>query len=370
MHDNAVYWVWLNELRGLPLQAKRKLLQTLGSPKELYQSSLECVTQVLSNSSRYASTVAEGPKERAYVSAWAERNLEYAESVLRNNENHGIHLLCPLDEHYRRIYANDQKNPLLLYYRGTLSHPDIPIVGVIGSRSCTSYGKMVTGAAVSELVQKGNIIASGLSFGIDALAHEATLQCKGVTYAFVPCGLHTVQPASHAALMEQIADTGAVISPYVFGKEALPFRFIGRNNLLAAWCDTLLVIEAGSTSGTMNTARSALKKGKRVLAVPNSLLEPRSCGTNHLLVEGAQAYVNDRLLLLDHKDQNTTLDSLSQQSEQAIIKALRTGSLSTSEMATLVQDKDLSVMECLSDMELADKIVFRSDGKWHLVGGL
>ena len=135
---------------------------------------------------------------------------------------------------------------------------------------------MVTGAAVSELVQKGNIIASGLSFGIDALAHEATLQCKGVTYAFVPCGLHTTQPTSHVALMEQIADTGAVITPYVFGKEALPFRFIGRNTILASWCDTLLVIEARSKGGTMNPERSALKKGKRVLAVPNSLLEPIS----------------------------------------------------------------------------------------------
>ena len=77
-----------------------------------------------------------------------------------------------------------------------------------------------------------------------------------------------------AALMEKIADTGAVITPYAFGKEVLPFRFIGKNSVLASWCDSLLVIEARSKSGSMNTARSALQKGRRVLAVPNSLLEP------------------------------------------------------------------------------------------------
>jgi len=132
----------------------------------------------------------------------------------------------PHDEHYRHIYAADKKTPLILYYRGRLSDPDIPVVGVIGSRSCTSYGCLVTKAAVSELVQKKNIIASGLSFGIDALAHKTTLKCQGVTYAFVPCGLHKAQPASHAALMEKLADTTAVITAYAFGKEALPFLFI------------------------------------------------------------------------------------------------------------------------------------------------
>ena len=120
----------------------------------------------------------------------------------------------------------------------------------------------------------------------------------------------------------------------------------------------------------MNTARSALQKGKRVLAVPNSLLEPKSCGTNQLLAEGAQVYLNDRLLLCDHIDQNPVLGSSSQQSEQAIINALRTGALTTSEIDALVQDRNLSVMEYLSNMELADKIMFRSDGRWHLVGGL
>ena len=249
----------------------------------------------------------------------------------------------------------------------------------------------MTKAAVEDLVGEGNIIASGLSFGIDALAHKTTLNNHGVTYAFVPCGLHKAQPASHTALMEQIADTGAVITAYPFGKEALPFRFIGRNSVLASWCDTVLVIEARTNSGSMNTARSALKKGKHVLAVPNSLLEPHSSGTNLLLAEGAQVYLNDRLLGCDHTPQLSVIESSSFSSsslssssfpsscssscstlhdEEAIIKILRSQSLTTAEIGALVPDSTLSVMESLSNMELADKVKFRPDGRWHLVGGL
>ncbi len=158
--------------------------------------------------------------------------MEDAESILTNHNKHNIHLLTPHDEHYRHIYTSDQKTPLVLYYRGKLSHPETPIVGVVGSRSCTSYGELVTKAAVTDLVGQGNIIASGLSFGIDALAHKTTLNNHGVTYAFVPCGLHKAQPASHTALMEQIADTGAVITPYPFGKRHCPSASLGETVFL------------------------------------------------------------------------------------------------------------------------------------------
>ena len=370
MSDTIVHWVWLNELSGLSLKAKRKLLATYGNPKEIFQAPLDCVRQVLSKGSCHASSVAESPKELAFAAAWAGRNLKTAEAILSDNEKHSIKILHANQDSYRPIFTADLQAPLVLYYRGTLSAPSVPVFGVIGSRSCTPYGEMVTKAAVADLVEKGNIIASGLSFGIDALAHRTTLEHQGVTYAFLPCGLHKAQPASHAALMEQIADTGAVITPYAFGKEALPFRFIGRNAVLSSWCSSLLVIEARIESGSMNTARTALAKGKRVLAVPNSLFEPKSCGTNYLLSVGAVAYVNDRLFASDYTNRQPDSESPVHSGESAIVEALRQQALTTSELAVLVNDTNLSVMESLAELELAEKVVFRSDGKWHFAGSL
>ena len=148
----------------------------------------------------------------------------------------------------------------------------------------------------------------------------------------------------------------------------MPFRFIGRYVLLASWCDSLIVFESGGKGGSMNTARSALAKGKRVLAVPNSLLEPRSWGTNQLLVEGAKAYLNEKLLRGD-TDHRPASGKSAHGGEGTIIGALRDKAMATSEIVLLVGDSGCAVMEYLTDMELADKLEFRSDGKWHLVGG-
>lgn len=264
------------------------LLKTLGDPKAVFHASLDDITGLLvDNGGASATSVHERPGTQALGPLWSQRNLKQAESILTNHDAHDIETLCAANWHYRNIFAHDRRAPLVLYYRGKLAKPEVPMVGIIGTCSCTSYARKVTKAAVREAVAKGEVVASGLSFGIEALAHETTLSLRGTTYAFLPCGLNKVQPSSHEKLMERIIDHGAVISPYPHGKEALPFRFIGRNDLLAAWCDPLLVVEVRLKSGCMHTARRALAKGKRVFAAPNSLLEIKSAGTNQLLSEGA-----------------------------------------------------------------------------------
>ncbi|PKL26936.1 MAG: hypothetical protein CVV46_14180 [Spirochaetae bacterium HGW-Spirochaetae-2] len=369
---SPVYWVWLHELQGLSPISKRKLLKALGNPRDIFQASLQTIVSIVSKeglSTEGASLVAERKSIGVKLGpVWSSRDLRIAEAILTANGKGAIGTLCAHDVRYRHIFESDSQSPLVLYYRGTLAPPEVPVLGIIGSRACTAYGRMVTVAAVTEAVGKGQVVASGLSFGIDALAHQTSLEQGGTTYAFVPCGLHKAQPASHAALFEHIADSGAVITPYAYGKEALPFRFIGRNGLLATWCDTLLVIESGGKGGSMNTARSALAKGKRVLAVPNSLLEPRSWGTNQLLVEGAKAYLNEKLLRGD-TDHRPASGKSAHGGEGTIIGALRDKAMATSEIVLLVGDSGCAVMEYLTDMELADKLEFRSDGKWHLVGG-
>jgi DNA processing protein len=233
MHDQTIYWIWLNEMRGITLREKRKFLSALSSPENIFHENPSTIADILETKKRKEVSVAERKKE-TYGSIWSSRNLADAEAILANNEQHSIHLLSPDHPHYKTIYEADHKAPLVLYYKGRLSPPEIPITGVIGSRASSSYGNLVTKAAVATLVEKGNIVASGLSFGIDALAHQTTLEHHGITYAFIPCGLHKAQPASHTELMEQIADTGAVITPLRLwqGSFALPFHRKERSTCL------------------------------------------------------------------------------------------------------------------------------------------
>ena len=177
MYENVLYWIWLHELIGLPLKAKRMLLQCFTSPQAIYHASFETIWQTL-----YPATVAaQHPKYAPLSTLWENRTLVPAQQILSNNEKHSIKVLCATSPYYQHLFASDHKLPLVLYYRGHLADPSQPVVGVIGSRSSTSYGHLVTKAAVATLVEKGSIVASGLSFGIDALAHQTTLEYNGIT---------------------------------------------------------------------------------------------------------------------------------------------------------------------------------------------
>ena len=346
MYEQTPYWIWLNELRGLTLKSKRKLVSAFATPKEIYQADLSTITQILLETSK--------PKEKEQLpSLWNGRNLQEAETILKNNEKYNINVLTSEDAHYQSLYATDQKTPLLVYYKGIMAPIGSPVTAVIGSRRSTNYGHKVTKAAITTLVNKKNIIASGLSFGIDALAHKTTLDLKGITYAFIPCGLHKAQPVAHTNLTERIIETGAVISPYPYGKEALPFRYFTRNNLLASWCDSLLIIEAGINSGSMYTARSALAKGKQVFAVPNNILEPASSGTNLLLSEGAHAYFDEKLFITE-------------EDEHPVLTKLKKLALTTGELKHKLNTTESSLLETLTELELSGKIIFKADGKWHI----
>ena len=57
--------------------------------------------------------------------------------------------------------------------------------------------------------------------------------------------------------------------------------------MISALAACVVVIEAGSRSGALNTASHALEQGRAVLAVPGRPNDPRYAGTLRLLHEGA-----------------------------------------------------------------------------------
>ncbi|MBN2859406.1 MAG: DNA-processing protein DprA [Sphaerochaetaceae bacterium] len=357
MPDNEVYWVWLNELRGISIATKRTLLTELGSPKEVFDASPSQVCDLLST---YPSSLRRTYQTSQSLSElWAGRSIKEAQQIVTVHEKHEIRSLVANDNLHQFQFARAPRSPLVLYYRGSLSFSEKPVTGVIGTFPVSSYGRTVTREAVQHLIETGHIIASGLSEGTDALVHETALSLHAPTYAFLPGGLHKAYPAGHASLMERIAEAGAVISPFPYGKEALPFRFIRRNEIFALWCDSLLVIETSLTSGTMSTARYAMANRKRVLAVPGSLLESGSSGTNLLLSEGAEVYLSEPSL-------NSSFPS---PATERVIECIQEHPRTTGELSQILDVELESIMESLAAAEADNRVEYRVDGRWHLVGG-
>jgi len=80
---------------------------------------------------------------------------------------------------------------------------------------------------------------------------------------------------------------GALISDYPVGTWLDASNFSPRNQIISGLSLAVVVLEAGETSGALITAEFAAEQGRKIFAVPGSILAPQSKGTNKLIRNGA-----------------------------------------------------------------------------------
>jgi len=174
-----------------------------------------------------------------------------------------------------------------LYISGSIVPQDRLAVAIVGTRYPSHVGKWVAEEIAADIAGAGVTIVSGLARGIDAVAHRAAIRAGGRTIACLGCGLDVVYPPENEDLYRDIPRHGAILSEYGDGTKPLKYHFPRRNRLIAGLSLGIVVIEAGATSGALNTASWALSYGIPVMAVPGSAKSPKSAGTNKLIQEGA-----------------------------------------------------------------------------------
>lgn len=182
--------------------------------------------------------------------------------------------------------------PKKAWFLGKSPDPSLKIVAIVGSRRPSSYGLSATTNLVRGLAGMPVCIASGLAFGIDAIAHQAAIDAGLPTIALPGSGLSesVIYPRSHLPLAHQIISYGGcLVSELAPNEVAAPWVFPKRNRLIAGISDAIVVIEAARRSGSIITADLALRENKEVLAVPGPIFSELSTGTNHLLSQGAAA---------------------------------------------------------------------------------
>lgn len=176
--------------------------------------------------------------------------------------------------------------PIALWVRGrSLPTAFERSIALVGARAATGYGEHVTLDASSGLVDRGFTIVSGAAYGIDGMAHRAALADGGTTVAFLAGGVDRPYPSGHASLIERIAESGAVYAEVPCGVAPTKWRFLQRNRLIAASAAATVVLEAGSRSGSLNTAGHAAALGRPLGAVPGPVTSVASAGCHRLLRE-------------------------------------------------------------------------------------
>jgi DNA processing protein len=175
--------------------------------------------------------------------------------------------------------------PRVLWCRGDVAALPQPssAVAIVGARASTGYGEHVSMDFAAGLTSRGFTIVSGGAYGIDGMAHRATLACGGSTVAVLAGGIDQLYPAGHDELLRRIIASGAVISEVSPGGAPTRWRFLQRNRLIAAMAGVTVVIEAGYRSGSLNTATHARDLDRPIGVVPGPVTSGASAGCHRLL---------------------------------------------------------------------------------------
>ena len=190
-------------------------------------------------------------------------------------------------EDYPALLRRSASPPPALFVVGDPTLLWRPQIAVVGSRNPSPGGRDNASAFARGLARDGWLVSSGLADGIDAAAHRAALDAGQPTLAVVGTGPDRVYPASNRALAEDIAAHGAIVSEFLPGTGARREHFPRRNRILAGLSLGTLVVEAGTRSGALITARLASECGRETFAIPGSIHNPMARGCHQLIRQGA-----------------------------------------------------------------------------------
>ncbi|HIK09847.1 MAG TPA: DNA-protecting protein DprA [Oscillatoriaceae cyanobacterium M33_DOE_052] len=207
----------------------------------------------------------------------------------------------PADPEYPHLLLETASPAPVLYYRGQIDREENlgnrPLIGIVGTRKPTEYGKYWTRRLSYILGKQGFTIVSGMAAGIDTAAHQGCLEGGGRTIAVFGTPLDKIYPEQNRPLAGQICHQGVLLSEHPYGTKTLAGHFPQRNRIIAGISRAVLVMEAPNQSGSLITARLANEFGRDVYALPGRIDDANSQGCLRLLKNGAEAILSEDELL-------------------------------------------------------------------------
>ncbi len=265
----------MNDLPNIgPITLNRLLEEFGGDPREILNT----------DKRRLQSVKGVGPETSAALLNWRTHfDLAREEERLAKA---GATFITTRDEGYPKLLKEIHDPPIGLYRKGDYLFEQ-PCIAVVGSRRTTLYGQSVAKKLGVDLTRLGFCVVSGLARGIDTAAHEGALSVGGKTAAVLGCGIDIVYPPENLDLYRRIAEKGAVLSEFPFGRKADKQSFPMRNRVVSGISEAVVIVESDVQGGAMITARFAGEQGRLIFAVPGRIDQPSSAGCHQLIRDGA-----------------------------------------------------------------------------------
>jgi DNA processing protein len=262
------HWLALTTVSGIGGVTARKLIERFGDVEAIFEASPGELIEVPRVTETMAAQILAAP-------------IEQLESELLSLSDEGIDLLTWDDARYPALLRPLPDAPMVLFMRGALKRTDDQAVAIVGTREPTGSAVEVAQAIGRELAARNLTIVSGLALGIDTAGHRGAIE-TGRTIAVLGSGIRHIHPRENSELAEQIAGCGAILSELHPNTPPKGQNLMARDRIISGLSRTVIVVEAGEKSGSLDTASKAIRQGRVVYAVPGS------AGTDQLLAGGAQ----------------------------------------------------------------------------------
>lgn len=234
-----------------------------------------------------------------------------AEDALRRCEALSIQVVPITSALYPDLLQQVPFPPPVLYVRSRSERwvPRQLALAVVGTRAASVEACAFASKISMEIARAGVSIVSGLALGIDGAAHRGAIGSmtdraeseEPPTVAVLAHGLDTIYPPSHEPLAEQIVEQGgAIVSEYAPGTTALKHHFLARNRIIAGMSQGVVVIQAGSRSGSLVTARFGADFGRDVFVYQHTGWDERHSGGAEMIDDGAMSFTGSAEILAEY----------------------------------------------------------------------
>ena len=210
-------------------------------------------------------------------------------------DNLGVKSLKITDEGFPLSLTSIIDAPKKLYYIGDIELlNEANNIAIVGARNADLYAKHFTNSLVKAFSPYPAVIVSGGAKGIDMTAHVAALEDSMPTIIVLGTGILASQFDMNSFFIKKLRETkgSLIISEFEPFAPAQRWTFAYRNRLIAALSRSTVLIQAAKESGSLITARYALKYKKNLFAFSAQGLNANFVGNHELLNSGKARFLN------------------------------------------------------------------------------
>ncbi len=271
MKSDYFYEIALTQILNVGPQTVKTLLQHYETAEQVFKIKKQHLLKIPGIGIKIASNLKAEPDFKA-----VEKELKF---IQKNN----IEIVFYNHSHYPQRLKNCIDAPLLLYYKGTAALEKKKVIGIVGSRLATDYGRKIVKQLIEYMKPYDPLIISGLAYGIDITAHKESLTHGLETIGVLGHGLDIIYPATHQSIAKKMEQCGGLLTEFTSGNRPDRENFPSRNRIIAGLCDAIIVVEARESGGALITADIANSYNRDVFAFPGRINDLQSAGCNQLI---------------------------------------------------------------------------------------